>query len=470
MIRFDDYSFSYGSDVNEHGIRDIDITIKKGECVLFCGASGCGKTTLLRSVNGIIPHMTEGVSSGKVYVEDRSVSDIELYEISKSVTSVFQNPKSQFFNTDVESEIVFSLENQGIDIPVIEERLKDTMETLKIQSLAERSMFELSGGEKQQVAFAGAYISSAQIVILDEPTANLDHDAIVKIREILSKMKESGKTILISEHRLWWLKDLADRAVFMREGRIDRILSGSDFYGMNNEERTGLGLRKLDFDVNHKICEHIPDGNKGREVLNVSNLELSYKKRVVQQNLNFTVYEGEILGIVGINGAGKTTLLRVLAGLSKQKSGTIFLYGKRSTSGYRRKCFGMVMQDVNYQLFADSCENECRLGNPGVDGKKAGEILDEAMLHGLNERHPQSLSGGQKQRLALAVCKASDKDILLLDEPTSGLDHQSMSAVRDMLNRLASEGKTIVVVTHDSEFVEMVCDRIIELTKNNIAG
>ena len=469
MIRFDNYSFCYGSDDNEQGIRNINITIDKGECVLFCGASGCGKTTLLRSVNGIIPHMMEGVSSGKVYVDDRDVSGIEMYDLAKTITSVFQNPKSQFFNTDVESEIVFSLENQGIEIPVIEERLKDTIETLKIQSLSGRSMFELSGGEKQQVAFAGAYISSAPIVVLDEPTANLDPDAIVKIRGILKKMKEAGKTILISEHRLWWVKDLVDRAIYMKDGEIDRVISGAEFFGMDENERERLGLRELKPDAGREVINiHTAEYARAKKVLEVSKLTLAYKKQIVQRNLDFYVYEGEILGITGVNGAGKTTLLRTLAGLSDQKSGTILLDGKTTSAKTRRKRFGMVMQDVNYQLFADSCENECMLGNPDVDEEKAAELLKDAMLENLTERHPHSLSGGQKQRLALAVCRASEKDILLLDEPTSGLDYRSMSAVKDILNGLAKEGKTVIVVTHDREFIELVCDRTIELKKVSV--
>ncbi len=466
MIRFEDYSFSYGNEDKEQGIRDVDLSIEKGECILFCGASGCGKTTLLRSVNGIIPHMTEGVSSGKVYVDGKDVSNIEMYELAKAVTSVFQNPKSQFFNTDVESEIVFSLENQGIEIPVIEEKLKATIETLRIEGLSGRSMFELSGGEKQQIAFAGAYISSAPVVTLDEPTANLDPDAIVKIRGILKKMKEAGKTILISEHRLSWLKDIVDRVVFMRDGRIEKIFTGPDFFGMNEAKRKELGLRELNQSMAGGRNTSSTAATIEKKRLEVKDLSLAYKKHIVQTGLNFSIYEGEILGIVGVNGAGKTTLLRALAGLSEPKSGTIILEGKKSRSKTRRKCFGMVMQDVNYQLFADSCENECMLGNPAVDEEKATKLLKEALLENFNERHPQSLSGGQKQRLALAVCKASDKDILLLDEPTSGLDYQCMLAVRDVLKGLVKEGKTVIVVTHDREFIDLVCDRTIELKKS----
>ncbi len=466
MIRFDNYNFAYECNEKEQGIHGIDLEIKQGEFVLLCGESGCGKTTIIRSVNGIASHLMKGSSSGKVYVNGIDVSESEMYKLSDVVASVFQNPKSQFFNTDVESEIVYTLENRGVDIGVIEERLNLAMKDLKLERLAGRSMFELSGGEKQQVAIAGGYIAGTPVVALDEPTANLDPDAILKIRGILEKMKALGKTVLIAEHRLSWLKGLSDRVIYMKEGRIEKDMDAELFFGMSEEERKSLGLRELSFESEKGLKPDLhPDNYEKRKLLEVNDLTLAYKKHIVQENLNLYVREGEILGITGVNGAGKTTLLRALAGLSKKQKGAVILDGKKSTRKSRRKRFGMVMQDVNYQLFADSCENECMLGNPLVNSEEAASLLNEAMLSGLNERHPQSLSGGQKQRLALAVCKASDKEILLLDEPTSGLDYKSMLAVKDTLRKLSANGKAIIIVTHDKEFLSLICDRVQKLRK-----
>lgn len=464
MIRFEDYSFTYGKESGESGIHNIDLTVNQGECILLCGSSGCGKSTLIRSVNGIIPHLMPGRSEGKVYINGLDVQNTEMYELAKVTSSVFQNPKSQFFNTDVESEIVYSLENQGLDVNIIEERLTKTISELKLQTLIGRSMFELSGGEKQQIAFAGAYISDTPVILLDEPTANLDPDSIIKIKNIIVKMKAEGKTILIAEHRLSWLNCIADRVVYMRNGCIDNIMRGDDFFGVSENKRIEMGLRELG--ISSVSINNTHSSRPENKSLVASDLTLSYKKHIVQEHLELYVNKGEILGITGVNGAGKTTLLRTLAGLSKQKSGMIILNGKKLNPKQRRKRFGMVMQDVNYQLFADSCENECMLGNPDINHDKADKLLNEALLSGLNERHPQSLSGGQKQRLALAVCKASDKDILLLDEPTSGLDFASMIAVKETLKKLSSEDKTIIIVTHDTEFLQLVCDRIIRLEKH----
>ena len=465
MIQFKDYGFTYDNAGKEQGIHDIDLTISQGECVLLCGASGCGKTTLLRSVNGIIPHLMKGCSSGKVMVSGMDIAGTKMYELAKVTSSVFQNPKTQFFNTDVESEIVYSLENRGVDVQEIEKRLNETMEELNLHALSGKSMFALSGGEKQQVAFAGAYIADTPVVVLDEPTANLDPEAIAKIRAIVIRMKERGRTILIAEHRLSWLKGITDRVIYMKDGMIEKDMTGGSFFAMSDEDRKSLGLRELGDPVRSDAQYRRTLRSDIKRILEVKDLSLAYKKRIIQKGLNFTVNTGEIVGITGVNGAGKTTLLRTLAGLSKQYSGSIMIADKKTTPGTRRKRSGMVMQDVNYQLFADSCENECRLGNPDVDQEKATELLHEALLYGISDRHPQSLSGGQKQRLALAVCKASDKDILLLDEPTSGLDYGSMTAIKDVLIRLAFDGKAIILVTHDKEFLYRVCDRTIELQK-----
>ncbi|MCR5166723.1 MAG: energy-coupling factor ABC transporter ATP-binding protein [Oscillospiraceae bacterium] len=464
MIKFIDYSFSYGTEDTESGVQNIDLSIRRGECVLFCGASGCGKSTILKSINGLIPHLVPGQSKGSVSIDNRSVKDIPMYEIAKLTASVFQNPKSQFFNTDVESEIVYSLENRGVSVQEMDKRLDDAAKRFRIEHLLGKSMFELSGGEKQQTAFAGAFVSGAPVIVLDEPTANLDISAIDNIRTILLEMKKAGKTIVIAEHRLAWLHGIADTVHYMECGKITESFSGEVFFSMDEDTRKTLGLRELSrrdgvtAEPSAKTCS-------GEPVLEADNLALGYKKSIIQSDVKFSLYKGEILGIVGINGAGKTTLLRTLSGLIRPLEGKISLNGKPAGEQERRKRFGMVMQDVNYQLFSDSCENECCLGNPGTDNEMAKKLLGEVGLADVSERHPQSLSGGQKQRLALAVSKASSKEILLLDEPTSGLDYASMVSVHKVLRGLADEGKGIIVVTHDMEFAEMVCNRFICLCR-----
>lgn len=471
MVELKNVCFSYESSdegnadaFREGALRHISLRVPKGECVLLCGASGSGKSTILKLINGIIPHFAQGNLSGDVCLDGRKVLKQPLYERARLVASVFQNPKSQFFHTDVESEVAYALENRGIPAEEIDRRLECTLRELNLAQLRGKSMFALSGGEKQQVAFASAYMNDAPIVVLDEPTANLDEQAIMRIREIVLKMKAQGKTILIAEHRLSWLKGIVDTVYLVEEGKIKGSYRQNDFFALSAEERIALGLRCLRETDGIMPQKKEKRTDKQQAILSVKNLCLSYKKRIIQENLAFDAYEGEIIGIVGKNGAGKTTLLRSLAGLDKNKQGKICFRGKAISAKARRKIFGMVMQDVNAQLFSDSVVGECMLGNPFVPEKRVKEILKGMLLEQYEDKHPQSLSGGQKQRVAIATAYASEKEILLLDEPTSGLDYRSMIAVRDALRRLSQNGVLIFVVTHDRELIKEVCDRVIEFT------
>lgn len=462
MIEFKNYSFTYHSEDGERqeqSVKNINLTVEQGECVLLCGASGCGKSTIIKSVNGLIPNFSTGEIAGTVTVDGKVTTELPEYELAKLTASVFQNPKSQFFNTDVESEIVYALENQGMDVDEINKRLENTIRDLALEKFRGRSMFELSGGEKQRIAFACAYVSDAPVVLLDEPTANLDTAAIMEIRVVLEKLKAAGKTVLIAEHRLSWLEGIADTVYRLEYGEIAQRWNGEDFFSMSENDRNQYGLRRLTWDETLCVPER-PSKRAEKPILTVKNLELAYKKKVIQSGLNLEVYPGEILGIVGTNGKGKTTLLRTLSGLMESSDGEILLQDKALSAKKRRGFFGMVMQDVNYQLFSDSCLGECMLGNPNVTEEQALSFLDDMMLRQYAERHPQSLSGGQKQRLAIAVGVASGKKITLLDEPTSGLDYASMQAVGKALNLISEKGYTVVVVSHDTEFINAVCHRI----------
>lgn len=468
MIELEAVSFRYENQDGqrvENGIRDISLQIHSGECVLFCGASGCGKTTILKVVNGLIPQFTPGKMEGSVLINRVDLTAMPLYERSRQVASVFQNPKSQFFNTDVESEIVYGLENQGISAEEIDKRLEQTVKELRLEALRHKSMFELSGGEKQRIAFASAFISDAPVVVLDEPSANLDSGAADDIRVILEKIKRQGKTILVAEHRIAYVKELVDTVYYIEDGRICGKYPAEEFYAISEEKRKSMGLRCL------KEEKLLLPGMQGADVaskkiaLEVKNLTLSYKNQIVQENLCFEACAGEIVGIVGDNGAGKTTFLRAVGGLGSVKCGQIRMNGRKTSRRQRRKRCGMVMQDVNYQLFSDCVENECLLGNQGMTREQVKEILKEMGLLSCLGMHPQSLSGGQKQRLAIAVAYAARKQFLLLDEPTSGLDYRSMMAVGKVLKRLAERGVLVLVVTHDREFLEAVCDRVFHIDK-----
>ena len=244
MITFENLSFSYGN-TGEEQLNSLDLQIKKGEFVLLCGRSACGKTTATKCINGLIPHFTEGKYSGSVIVKEKEIAKTPVYEISEDVGSVFQNPKTQFFNLDSDSELVFGMENLGIEPNKINARVQEVAHGLKIKNLLGRSVFGLSGGEKQILALASIYAVNPDIYVLDEPTANIDKDGIDRLHEILLKLKQMGKTIVISEHRLYFLMDLVDKAVYIEHGVIQKVYTGDEFRALADSERIRLGLLSL---------------------------------------------------------------------------------------------------------------------------------------------------------------------------------------------------------------------------------
>lgn len=465
MVEVDKVSFGYAGE--KETLHDFTLTVPDGECVLLCGESGCGKTTVTKLINGLIPHFTEGCRlEGTVRVNGLLTGETELYELARQTGSVFQNPKSQFFNLDTDSELAFGLENEGMEPERMARRLKDTVRELKIENLMHRNIFSLSGGEKQELAFASVYAMAPSVYVLDEPTANLDEEAIERLKEQIRFLKGQGHTVIIAEHRLYFLTDLIDRAVYIRDGRLERSFAGEEFGRLTEAERIRLGLRAL---VPAEVSLLPVRREPVREGLQVKELACGYKKEPsVFEGLSFSACPGEVLAITGRNGAGKTTLTRCLCGLLKERAGEICLDGRAlGARERRRECF-LVMQDVNHQLFYDSVWNECEQAAAGQKEKteQISQVLEMFGLLELRDRHPMVLSGGQKQRLAVAAALLSGKRILIFDEPTSGLDYRHMQEVSAVVKGLAEQGHIILVISHDREFMKNACDRVLEIGEN----
>lgn len=462
MITMDNVSFGYTRERDT--LKNINLHIEAGECVLLCGKSGCGKTTVTKLVNGLIPHFSEnGRLEGTVVAAGMEVARTELYRLSKKIGSVFQNPKSQFFNLDSDTELAFGLENTGANPEYMRERLKAAVEELKIQRLMHRGIFTMSGGEKQALAFGSVYAMDPDIYVLDEPTANLDSDAIAVLKGQLGKIKGRGKTILIAEHRLYFLTDLIDRAVYMEKGEIAHIYTRNEFLALSDEQRIRMGLRTLVGD--RSWAPEAPMQDAGH-VLTIKDLSCEIKNSRIFDHVGFSAGSGEIVGITGNNGAGKSTLIRCICGLSKEKGGSVSLDGRVLTHKQRnRECF-CIMQDVNHQLFSDSVWNECALSTRDDREPEIENILRAFDLSDYKDIHPMALSGGQKQRLAIACGALSDKKILVFDEPTSGLDYEHMIGVAGIIRKLAEAGHIILIVTHDAEFLNCVCHRTVTLALN----
>ncbi|EET58382.1 ABC transporter, ATP-binding protein [Marvinbryantia formatexigens DSM 14469] len=460
MIDVSEVSFCYTQEGDT--LRQVSFSVKPGACVLLCGESGCGKTTVTKLINGLIPHFTEGCRlQGSVLVDGMEVKNMQLYELAKKVGSVFQNPKSQFFNLDTDSELAFGMENQGTAPEQMEQRMAQTVRELEIGGLLHRNIFTLSGGEKQMLAFSSVYAMNPEIYVLDEPTANLDAQAIGRLKRQIQLLKEQGHTVLIAEHRLYFLTDVIDEALYFCRGRLERKFSRGEFLALTEEERRAMGLRSLkETELSLPAARTEKDG----EGLTVSGLCCGYKKEAdVISRLSFSAKPGEVLAVTGHNGIGKTTLVRCLCGLMKQRQGEISLQGAPLGERARRRESFLVMQDVNHQLFYDSVRNECEQAAGGVSGEQIEAVLDRFGLLPFKECHPMALSGGQKQRLAVATALLSGKRILIFDEPTSGLDYRHMKQVSAVVRSLAQQGRIVLVISHDREFMQEACDRLLEL-------
>lgn len=473
IVKLENVTFRYANR-EEAALRDVSLEIEPGECVVITGPSGCGKTTLTRLVNGLIPHAYEGEMLGHVWVQGQDVASWASDELGVRVGSVFQNPRSQFVNLDVLSEMAFGCECLGLPRKDIISRVSGSAVALQVSALLSRNVDTLSGGQRQSVIIASAYAMHPDVFALDEPTASLDIESIRRLADVVSRLKDQGKTVLISEHRLWWLAGIADRIIAMENGTITAQWNSIEFARLSNEERKTRGLRvwkERDCGETSTDMAKEQSGPVVQSVLSAQSLSVRYSpKDPILENLSLELHPGRITGIVGENGAGKTTLLRCLCGLTKERSGVISIENAPVKAKLRPSRIHLVMQEPGYQLFRDSVLSEAISASEGNDEKIARQMLDRFGLLPLEDRHPLSLSGGERQRLSIAVGMLRSSPVMLLDEPTSGLDYRNMKRVASALKDAAGSGCAIGVVTHDFEFLSETCDEIIEITDGHAAA
>ncbi len=457
MIQLEHIYFTYGNSDNG-ALENVSLSVREGECILLCGSSGCGKTTITRLINGLIPHFYEGEYKGVVSVCGMDVRTEELYTISKKAGSVFQNPRSQFFCLDTTSELAFGCENLGFDAEEIATRVSRTVKELNLEPLAGRDIFKLSGGEKQRIACGSISAMSPEIFVLDEPTSNLDTGSIERLKKVLSLWKSRGKTLLIAEHRLYWLKELCDRVVYLNHGKFEMDIPMDTFKKFSEQKLQEMGLRTL-LPPNEISVGRTPYSAKESDML-LKNYYFGYDKKPVLEFDDMPLPTNEIVAITGRNGAGKSTFVRCFCGLEKKFKGRTSIGGKVYTpKEMLRKCY-LVMQDVNHQLFCESVLDEVLLGaadNGAGTKEKARQLMEKLGVWELCDKHPMALSGGQKQRVAICSAVLAGKDILIFDEPTSGLDYQHMVGTAKLFEELCSLGKSVFIITHDNELIERCC-------------
>jgi len=501
MINLTNLSFSYGGS-KEPALNNISLRISSGEFVLLVGSSGSGKSTLCRVLNGLVPHFHGGRISGSVMVDGMDVLKTPTRVLSGSVGLVFQDPENQFIMNDAEAELAFGLENMGLDRSEMQERISEVLDRFGLHGLRNRSPDELSGGEKQRVAIASVVAMKPKILVLDEPTSELDPWSAGEVLDFIHKINEDlGITIILTEHRLSRVLDRVDRMVFMENGKIAKDGSPKEVLPYMWERNSGVGVPPvvelflklglkipLTVDEAVSLADKIRDrfGNKkitrkkggrtaGEVIVQLNGVRYSYDGASnALDGIDLEVRTGELLAVIGKNGSGKTTLVKHFNGLIKPDSGEVFVNGKTTRNASvaeLSRTVGMVFQNPNLHLFEDSVEAELSfiLKNLGKNKKeKTEEYLRKFGLENLRQSYPRDLSGGEKQRLAIASIFVSEPQVLVLDEPTRGMDYSSKRHLMGLLAEYAKAGNSVVLVSHDIEAVAGFSDRVVLLEDGRI--
>ena len=438
MLEFKDVSFTYKNS-NNKVLDRVNFKINKGECILLTGVSGSGKSTLIHLMNGLIPTLYEGQLEGEILFKNKDLKDIESYDISKNIGYVSQDPRGHFFTTNTTSELVFSMENYGIPLNEMKKKYSELVNLLELEKLVDKNIIYISSGERQKIAIGCSLSLEPEIIILDEPSSNLDFHMTKKLKQLIEKLKTKGYTIIIAEHRMYYIQDLIDRVFVINNGKvIEKTISDLK---SNNE----VPLRSLD--IFNLELENISCKNK-ELLMEINNI--NYKN--ILSNITTTVYKGDVIGLIGKNGVGKTTLLRLLSNIMKPNKGKIV--GKVVPF--------LVMQDMDYQFFTESVESEMKFGSADNDLEKINSLLMKLGLIEFKDKIPFELSGGQKQRLLIAISALANVNLLMFDEPTSGLDYVNMTKVSGILKDL-SKNSALIVATHDIEFLYKTCNRVVYL-------
>ena len=499
----------------EPSLKGLNMDIGRGEFVLLTGPSGCGKTTFCRCLNGLIPHFYDGELRGELRVSGLNTREHPIAELARHVGLVFQNPDNQIFALTVEKEVAFGPENLGLDRREILEAVEWALRAAGIAELRHRGTNELSGGQKQRLAIASVLAMRPEIIVLDEPTSFLDPMGAERIFEVLERLRREFQiTVILIEHRVDLAVRYADRVVVFNDGRIIANGSPEEVFGAEESRLAGVGTPKI-IELGKRLARRgvslgglpitvedfvsrmrkalpahggpppawrmrrrEPEFPGGSPIIEVEGISYTYPNGVrAIDGVSLTINRGEFIAIMGENGAGKTTLVKHFNGLLKPQTGRVIVDGvdtsKASVAALARKV-GLVFQNPDDQLFAESVEEEIRFGlrNFGFEG----DVIEKRVEWALNlldiERYrrssPFTLSGGERKRVALASVLAWDPEVVVLDEPTIGQDYAQKERLRHFLMQLRTRGKTVIMVTHDVEFVAENRPRVILMAGGRI--
>lgn len=473
MLNFENVSYSYPYS-NQNAVTDLSFSLRAGELLLCTGRSGCGKSTLIRLANGLCPHYMHGTLSGRVMVTGKDTALSNPQEISQSLGTLFQDPERQFFAMTVRDELGLALQWRGDKPEQIASVVAQNAERLGITEILGQTLFGLSEGQKQKVALASLLCLRPRLLVLDEPSANLDPESTAELANTLNTLKAEGIAILVVDHRLAWLRPCTDKVLVLDGGSV--AASGNFEILDDPALQMRHGLRSPVFDdprANLPLLESSPAD--GVALLSCRGIQFKYAKRgrEIFNDASFAFQAGEVIALTGENGVGKTTLSRILTGLSKPQKGEVMIAGKVVKPRQLPRHAQVVLQNASHQLRMNSVLLElCDAANPGRGLKDVDKALNALQSYGLAElkdRHPQSLSGGEKQRLALACATIRQPQVLLLDEPTSGLDGENMKRIAQNVQEVADNGAVVLSITHDLELMRLICRKQLCLKPLNAA-
>jgi energy-coupling factor transport system ATP-binding protein len=518
VLQMKKINFKYPSS-DELSLIDIDLEINKGEFVLLCGSSGSGKTTLANTMNGIIPHLSNGDLEGNVIVNGVDTQQVEIHDISKHIGMVFQNPEDQIFSIRVDDEVAFGVECQGYTRKEILKRVEFALDKLRIKDISRFLNASLSGGQKQKVSIASNLAMLPSIIVLDDPTTDLDPISKQEVMDILVELKsEVDSTFIVIEHDLTDLIEYADRIVVMHEGKIVINDSPGKVFYENYKFLDDIGVRIPDHirlgkylehknlldqkneypikkdDIKEIIKNNLKSGklnfpeitsngykiDKSNIVAEIKDLSYTYPgtKLQILSDMNLEIYKGEFLGIVGHNGSGKSTFMKNLLGLLVPTKGSVVINEKNTKETDIAELIldiGYVFQNPDNQLFCNTVTEEIQFGLKNRDfpkdviEKETARVLTIVKLEDRKDDHPFSLSRGQRQRLAVATMLVQNPKIIMLDEPTTGLDENNLSLLLKLMQEIVYEyGGTLIMVTHDMEVVAKYASRVVVINKGEI--
>jgi len=493
MISFSNVSLIYPHSTKTI-LEDLSFQIQEGEMVLVMGETGSGKSSLLRLINGLVPHHTGGILAGDISVDGISTRSVKPGSLAHLVGIVGQNPAHGFVTDIVEEELAFSMEALNFSPDVMRKRVEEVLDLLSLSALRNRSIATLSGGEQQRVAIGAALVMQPKVLVLDEPTSALDPIAAEEVLSVLHRLvHDLSVTVIIAEHRLERVIQFVDRIICIEGngdtsiGSPEEILKNSELVPPIVRLARALNLSEIGTSVREvrrqteeirilDFAERDIDQRITSPAIEVSSVSHSYGSKKALNKVSTTINHGEIVAIMGRNGAGKSTLLHSIVGLHTPQSGNVAVNGqdpRQFKGAVRRKAIGYVPQEPSDLLFASSVHDEC---DQADRDNQLAEGSTAALLHRLVpaislHAHPNDLSEGQRLALVLSIVLAANPEVLVLDEPTRGLDYRAKAIFGAALKEYASHfNRPVLLATHDVELVAEISDRVLFLAEGDIVA